>query len=238
MKATMTEMMKHTVGNQAGDAMTVTRWKWMIAMSLLAACVFLTVSAIGQVKPQTVLVVNGAGQPVPTAAQGTTNVAGTVSIGNTPNVNVANTPSVSIAGTPTVMVGNTVHLLDAERLARIPYQSNQFTVGGCVSCRLSFTAAPPGYRLVLQHISAQLQGSTQLALSIGTGFGSQASWTLDGTLGASNICGINQDLLAYFDPADGQPSATVPGGGVLNGTVTLTGYLENCSITGCPAIQH
>jgi hypothetical protein len=23
-----------------------------------------------------------------------------------------------------------------------------------------------------------------------------------------------------------------------SGTVTLTGYLENCSITGCPAIQH
>src|SRR5215467_12524998 len=107
MKATMTEMMKHTVGNQAGDAMTVTRWKWMIAMSLLAACVFLTVSAIGQVKPtQNVLVVNGAGQPVPTAAQGTTNVAGTVSIGNTPNVNVANTPSVNLAAGSGITVSN------------------------------------------------------------------------------------------------------------------------------------
>jgi len=215
----------------------------MIAVSLFAF-VSVSVLAVGQTKP--VLVVNTPAQPVPTASQGTTNVAGTVNVGNTPSVtvantpsvNVANTPSVSITGTPTVMVGNTVHLLDAERLARIPYQSTQFTVGGCVSFQISFTAAPPGYRLVLQHISAQLQGSTQLTLSIGTGFGYQASWTFDGTLGASNICGINQDLLAYFDPADGQPNATVPGGGVLNGTVTLTGYLENCSITGCPAIQH
>ena len=212
--------------------------KCMIAVSLFTF-VSVSVLAVGQTKP--VLVVNTPAQPVPTAAQGTTNVAGTVNVGNTPSVTVANTPSVSIAGTPTVMVGNTVHLLDAERLARIPYQSTNFTSGGCVSCQLSFTAAPPGHRLVLQHISAQLQGSTQLALSVGTGligFSYQPSWTFEGTLGTSNTCGINQDLLAYFDPADGQPNVTVPGGGLLNGTVTLTGYLENCSITGCPAIQH
>src|SRR5215469_6273766 len=118
--------------------------KLMFIVSLFAACALVAVPAIAQGKPtQNVLVVNGAGHPVPTAAQGTTNVAGTVNVGNTPSVTVANTPSVSITGTPTVMVGNTVHLLDAERLARIPYQSTQFTVGGCVSCQISFTAAPP-----------------------------------------------------------------------------------------------
>jgi hypothetical protein len=52
--------------------------------------------------PQNVVVVNGAGQPVPTAAQGTTNVAGTVNVGNTPSVNVMNTPAVTISGTPSV----------------------------------------------------------------------------------------------------------------------------------------
>src|SRR5215469_8459214 len=139
MKATMTQMMKHTVGNQAGDAMTVTRWKWMIAMFLLAACVFLTVPAIGQAKPtQNVLVVNGAGQPVPTAAQGTTNVAGTVNVGNTPSVTVANTSVLNNASTPAFMVEQTVLLLDADRLARIQYKSTQYTVGSSVSCRLSF----------------------------------------------------------------------------------------------------
>lgn len=85
-----------------------TRSKWMIATFLLAACVFLSVPAVGQGKPtQNVLVVNGVGQPVPIAAQGTTNVAGTVSVGNTPNVNVANTPNVNVANQPTVTVGNT-----------------------------------------------------------------------------------------------------------------------------------
>jgi hypothetical protein len=163
-----------------------------------------------------------------------------VTLNGTPTVNVGSLPAVTVTGTPTVTVGNTVHVVDVERLARIPYQSTQFTVGGCISCQLSFTAAPPGYRLVLQHISAQLQTSAppQLALSIGTGFGSQANWLFDGTLGGNNIGGINQDLLAYFDPADGPPNVTAPGGAVLNGTVTLTGYLESCSITGCPAIQR
>jgi hypothetical protein len=56
----------------------------MIAALLFAACAFLSVSAVGQGKPtQNVLVVNSVGQPVPTAAQGTTTVAGTVNVGNT-----------------------------------------------------------------------------------------------------------------------------------------------------------
>jgi hypothetical protein len=56
---------------------------------------------------QNVLVVNSAGQPVPTAPQGTTNVAGTVNIGNTPNVNIANMPSVNVANTPSVSIAGT-----------------------------------------------------------------------------------------------------------------------------------
>jgi len=201
---------------------------------LIAGGVVLTLAAIGSVMNSRQATLQGAGGPAVTIdpAQLPLPVTGTVSAAQNGAWNVG------ITGTPTVMVGNTVHAVDVERLARIPYQSTQFTVGGCVSCQLSFTAAPSGHRLVLQHISAQLQGSTQLALSIGTGFGSQPSWTFGGTLGASNIGGINQDLLGYFDPADGTPNVTVPGGGVLNGTVTLTGYLENCSITGCPAIQR
>lgn len=51
---------------------------------------------------QNILVVNGTGQPVPTAPQGTTNVAGTVNVGNTPNVTITNTPSVNVANTPAV----------------------------------------------------------------------------------------------------------------------------------------
>ena len=91
--------------------MTLSKCKSLVAASLVAACSFLSVPAFSQIhQTQPVLVVNGSSQPVPTVAQGTTNVAGTVNlssgstvnIGNTPNVSVANTPSVNVANTPTV----------------------------------------------------------------------------------------------------------------------------------------
>jgi hypothetical protein len=43
-----------------------------------------------------VVVVNDASQPVPTVAQGTTNVAGTVAVSNMPPVSVANTPATPV----------------------------------------------------------------------------------------------------------------------------------------------
>ena len=85
--------------------MTRKIWKCMIAVSLFTATTVVSLPAVGQSKP--VVVVNGPGQPVPTAAQGTTNVAGTVNVGNTPSVTVANTPSVTVANTPSVNVTNT-----------------------------------------------------------------------------------------------------------------------------------
>ena len=78
-------------------------------------------------QPSNVLVVNSANQPVPTSAQGTTTVGGTVAVSNLPatqavsgsvavnnfptsqDVTVGNFPatqSVSVSGTPTVTVGN------------------------------------------------------------------------------------------------------------------------------------
>ncbi|HTD54454.1 MAG TPA: hypothetical protein VK670_03675, partial [Silvibacterium sp.] len=75
--------------------------QWMLAGGLIAALTFASVPAVAQqnsptLLPQKVLVVNGTGQPVPTAPQGTTKVDGTVNIGNTPSVNVANTPNVTL----------------------------------------------------------------------------------------------------------------------------------------------
>jgi hypothetical protein len=94
-----------------GETQMSLKLKLMFIVSLFAACALVAVPAIAQGKPgpptQNVLVVNGAGQPVPTAAQGTTNVAGTVNVGNTPSVNVANTPAVSISGTPAVSLAGT-----------------------------------------------------------------------------------------------------------------------------------
>lgn len=70
---------------------------------------FIVVSSLSLAMAQKVpvQVMNTADRPVPTVAQGTTAVAGSVSIANTPNVSVANTPNVSVANTPNVSVANT-----------------------------------------------------------------------------------------------------------------------------------
>ncbi len=81
--------------------------KWMFSGSVLAAFVLASVSALAQGVTEPVKVMNSTSQPVPTAAQGTTNVAGTVNVGNTPSVSVTNTPSVNVANTPSVNVTNT-----------------------------------------------------------------------------------------------------------------------------------
>jgi hypothetical protein len=151
--------------------------KSVLAISLLAACTLPVLPAMAQGRPaQPVLVTNGSGQPVPTAAQGTTNVAGTVNVGNTPSVNVANTPSVDIANSPTVTVapgatvgvtspldgqGNPAPLavLDAVQ----PYEDMcvfaffGLDVGSC-----NFQTIPPGKQLVTQQFDATVGVETGL----------------------------------------------------------------------------
>jgi hypothetical protein len=116
-------------------------------------------------------VVNGAGQPVPTTAQGTTNVAGTVNVGNMPNVNVANTPNVNVTNTPTVSVaaGATINVTNppnsqnnATPLAVLeatqPYEDACNTVfSGSAGGSCSFHTVPAGKRLVIQEVDFSLQ---------------------------------------------------------------------------------
>ena len=124
--------------------------------------------------PQQVQVVNSNAQPVPTAAQGTTNVAGTVNVGNTPDVQVTNTPDVNVANTPTVAVGNepTVHVgndanapvpvRDVNRLPRTPFAipgSTLMNPGSNVSDAFSFIPSTDK-RLVIELFTARGETST------------------------------------------------------------------------------
>jgi len=83
--------------------------------SLLKAVLLIAIASLGLLEAQTVtpqsvkipvVVTNTTAQPVPTAAQGTTTVAGSVNVVNTPTVSVGNTPSVSVANTPSVNVSS------------------------------------------------------------------------------------------------------------------------------------
>jgi len=160
------------------------RWSWMTALSLFVACTLVTLPGTGQVKApgppppptQNVLVVNGSGQPVPTAPQGTTTVTGTVNVGNTPSVNVANIPSVSVANTPSVVVTNspTVTLAGGASVAvtsQLDGQGNPTPLAaleaiqpyedmctaffsGTIHGACNFQTVPSGKRLVIQEFDA------------------------------------------------------------------------------------
>jgi hypothetical protein len=174
-------------------------------------------------------------------------VTGSVSITNSPSV----TGTVNIGNSPTVQVGNTksspANALDVERAARIPYESSQQSIGYPQETS-TFPAAPSGYRLVLQHVSCTFlmnSGATQLPLvTLYTNDGSytaRASFMGQlGGIGSNTYGAVNTDILSYWDPANGQPLVIANGDfypSVVN-FVTLSGYLENCSVTGCPAVQR
>ena len=172
--------------------MAPTRCKLIFAASIVAVCTLPSLPVIAQSKGnppgpsnlQSVLVINGPGAPVPTAAQGTTNVAGTVNlssgstvnIGNTPNVSVANTPSVNVANTPTVSLAagagvSVTNPLDGQNnpspLATLdatqPYEDScGSSFGGSDRGFCSFQAIPAGKRLVIQEFDALLAIETGL----------------------------------------------------------------------------
>jgi len=141
--------------------------------------------------------------------------------------------------------------VDAEKQARIPYQSSYRTTTctGLTNCFFSFTAAPNGYRLVVENLSGLfeinnaatapptglLEGSSFLNVFAFTAANGQI---FNGTI----MSGINIPVKMVFDPQEGNPVAFVYGNYPsitgLPSTMTLSGYLENCSITGCPTIQR
>jgi hypothetical protein len=50
---------------------------------------------------------------------------------------------------------------------------------------------------------------------------------------------VDEDTLAYFDSNTGPGIDTFGNTSVAEGAqITVTGYLENCLVTGCPAIVH
>jgi hypothetical protein len=146
---------------------------------------------------------------------------------------------------------NPVQSADVEKMARIPYQSSYRTTTctGVTNCFFSFTAAPAGYRLVVTNLSGLFELSNS-ATAPPTGLIEGSSFLNVFAFTATNgqifngtvIAGINQPVRMVFDSDEGNPVAFVygdyPSITGLPSTMTLSGYLENCSITGCPTIQR
>jgi hypothetical protein len=211
--------------------------KWMFTVSLFATCTLVAIPAIAQSKPAppptNVLVINGAGQPVPTAAQGTTNVAGTVNVGNTPNVNIANTPTVNLASGTGVTVTNPLDgqgnltplaVLDAIQ----PYEDNcTISFSGIAGRSCNFRAIPSGKRLVIQEFDAQGDietGLKPLEIVVRTPTLHYFTATFMGNDGFLDFFATHQETRLYVAPSQ-TPVCTV----TLNGN---SNHVYDCQLSG------
>jgi hypothetical protein len=114
-----------------------------------------------------VTVTNTTANPIPTKATGTTVVAGTVQVTNTPTVQVSSMPPVSIGNIPSVTVAGTVNTKSVDEPGRTPYLAKQAFGLTCQpttfeemrrgrQCNATFPAVPAGKRLVIQQVSGDL----------------------------------------------------------------------------------
>lgn len=107
--------------------------------SMLIVVMLVAGSQVGNALPsdKDVRVVNTTAEPVPTAPQGITNIAGNVAVTNTMGVNVLNTPTVHVSA-PAVQ----------------PFQAYRvFTESGTNVTTASFGTVPAGKRLVIEYVS-------------------------------------------------------------------------------------
>ena len=156
---------------------------------------------------------------------------------------------VQVMNTPASSVPN----LDTEKLARVPYEST-VTATGCPApgqvgaCFFFFSGPPAGYRLVAENLSGYFQvspGATAAlagyvetngpAFKIKTGFTAPIGQIEQG---GHAQAAFDNPTRFYIDNLEGVfavASSTWSNG---TSTMVLSGYLENCTITGCPAVQH
>ena len=235
------------------------------AAILLAACALGTTRAAAQSpangtpSKQSAATSTGSNQNAnPTGAQN-------VNVVNTPTVHVASLPTITLSGPAAVdaTVANTkanpVVSLDLERKSRIPYESTVAKIpgtcpAGVQTCFFTFTAPPTGFRLVVESVSGLVILDTSatappIAVLSQADSAKSTAWAYPGALGQPNpgfnvTATFNATTRAVFDPSDingGAPSMYVFANfssGSYDQFMTLSGYLEDCSITGCPAKVH
>lgn len=190
--------------------------------------------------------------PLPLPITGSTSVSGTIT------ANQGGPWSVGIQGTPSVSIANPnnqpVPVSDVEKMARIPYESTvRMTTcnGNGAGCIFYFTAPPSGFRLVAENLSGFFMVSPSTTVPLvgyleDNGPGSfKIRTAFTAPIGQVNLgnwaqAAFSQPVKFYFDASEGTPLAVASSGWITGGSseMTLTGYLENCSITGCPAVQQ
>src|SRR5215469_12039313 len=213
--------------------MTLNRSRLVLAKSLFSV-ILIALPAVGQ-KSSLVTVVNGTASPVPVAAQGTTSVAGTVNVGNTPSVSIAGTPTVSLAPGGSVSITNPLDSqsnptpLTIMEGAQIYEDTCSTSFGGNNYGQCAFHALPAGKLLVIQEFDADI------LLETGT---KPANLTLSGILSshyfpATLMGNYNGDQYAthqathVYTRVGGTPSCFTTLSNFSNGSITcnISGFL-------------
>lgn len=128
----------------------------LLAVALSGGSLLLSAAPTTQaLSDKDVVVTNTTANPVPVVTQGTTNIAGGVSVTNTPNVNVANSPFVQLSNS----ASNPLVEQDVDNPARNAYQSTiHFDLDDNVNPECAnFPLLPDGKRLVIEYVSADIR---------------------------------------------------------------------------------
>ncbi|MGA2811811.1 MAG: hypothetical protein ABSG16_10465 [Candidatus Acidiferrum sp.] len=143
--------------------------------------------------------------------------------------------------------------LDADKATRIPYESSSQaagfagTCGETIVCQFDgFTVVPAGYRLVVQQIAAVVGVNSAsptpngyFASLTGDVGGAPLDYFTGTYITKQGEAIFHQAVLEYIN-AGSAPTLLINGDLISNesGYAIVTGYLENCSVTGCPPIQN
>jgi len=135
------------------------------------------------------------------------------------------------------------NVLDVKGLT--PYQVTAISTcsAGFGACSFATSKTPAaGTRIVIQNMNGYFQLGANNATSaiFGTGNGG-ADWTLPTItpvdVGGGNVRGgFNTNLRIVLVPGDSMQVVAIGSFSHLPSTVVFSGYVENCAVTGCPAI--
>jgi len=204
---------------------------------------------------ETVKVVNTPANPVPVTVTNT--LANPVPV--TGSTTVSGTVNAVIQGTPEVTVGNPIGApaltSSVDDPGRVPYQSTQARItptNFCADtdktvCFMQFPAVPAGHRLVVQNISGSMTLSAaakSIRFTVGFSVPATGPRATVSFLPPSAVDGqsmFTQPVLLFFDAGQIPVASIFVNGASFDDTqhsVTLTGYMLDCTVNLCAPIAN
>jgi hypothetical protein len=203
--------------------------------------------ALGQAPGGATVTINPGQLPLP--VKGATTVSGTVAAtqSGTWNVGLTGTPNVNVANPATAPA----LFLNVNDPGRIPYQSEVNSLGGgCTTsgCNFNFGPVPANHRLVVEHVTGSIIFTSAQSAAFVTVIPSSGSFTIHSAFVAPITAGILGQNIAAFDQPVHFCVDPTQGFRVLIDTtflnfntnaahtVTVTGYLLDCTAGPCASI--